>query len=108
MRRLVWISLLGLGLVAASAASQGYGIGRDVTHGGGVSEAAGYSLRSVIGQHEAGVLAGGDYRLSGGFLWPMTAATPAPTELAPELTPTPVVTPPAPALYPLFLPLIHR
>jgi hypothetical protein len=40
-----------------------------VDGGGGASSGGGYQLGAVIGQPDAGVHAGGDYELEGGF-WP--------------------------------------
>jgi hypothetical protein len=40
-----------------------------VDGGGRTSMGGGYALTGVIGQSDAGVMTGGGYTLSGGFLW---------------------------------------
>ena len=54
---------------AATSSSQGYDLSWWTVDGGGgvLGSEGGYSLRGTIGQSDAGLLAGSNYTLSGGF-----------------------------------------
>jgi hypothetical protein len=57
-----------LALIEISGVAQTYQITRfAIAGGGGTSSGGVYSLSGTIGQHDAGILQGGNYSLSGGF-----------------------------------------
>lgn len=94
MDRTLRIALLGLALLllagSAWAASGGpYEVSwYAVAAGGGTSTGSDYTLGCTAGQAAAGVMAGGEYRLAGGFA--------AGGDVAP------------PQRYPIYLPLVTR
>jgi hypothetical protein len=53
----------------------GYNIEQSAINGGGVTfhTGGGYRLGGTVGQHDAGMLSGGGYRLTGGFWSPVAA-----------------------------------
>jgi hypothetical protein len=76
MRRVSVVLVLGVVLLLAGGVAPTAGSASPgamsitwwtVDSGGGTSTAQGYSLSGTTGQSDAGVLAGGDYRLVGGF-----------------------------------------
>lgn len=79
MIRITLLLLLAgiLGMVSVSAAYQNDGTTQpDITYaidwytvdgGGGSSTGTGYNVAGTIGQYDAGMSAGGPYRLAGGF-----------------------------------------
>jgi hypothetical protein len=79
MRRMFWIGLIAILVVAAlasgaaarpsSAPMSGYSLDWYTIDGGGAtfSTGGGYSLGGTIGQPDAGVLSSGSYTLVGGF-----------------------------------------
>lgn len=72
LQRLLISALVVLALavtVPAFAQTGGYAIESfTVAGGGGTSSGGGFTLTSAIGQPEAGTLAGGAFKLTGGFL----------------------------------------
>lgn len=54
---------------ALAQSSGGYDLSWSTIDGGGESNGGPYALKSTIGQPDAGVMAGGDYEVLGGF-WP--------------------------------------
>jgi hypothetical protein len=66
---LVFVGVLALFLVGlALAAPQFFLLSWTVDGGGGRTQATPYFLTGSIGQPDSGVLTGGDYSLTGGFL----------------------------------------
>ena len=67
---LVMLSLIGVAS-AYSAESSGYSIAKSSIEGGVFNWSSGnnYGLGGSIGQHEAGLVTGGEYQLGGG-VWP--------------------------------------
>jgi hypothetical protein len=55
------------------AGAQDYEMSRQTIDGGGVTESVGgdFELSGTIGQPDAGILAGGDFSLTGGFWFPV-------------------------------------
>jgi len=72
------LCLVIVGLTGSAFAD--YAIVRHTIDGGGVMTSSGgaYKLSGTIGQHDAGVLAGGSYVLTGGFWQAATATVPEP------------------------------
>ncbi len=68
---LLCLLLLLLPAVALAQSGDGYDLSWNTIDCGGhtFSSGGGYTLGGTVGQPDAGVLAGGDYTLAGGF-WP--------------------------------------
>jgi uncharacterized membrane protein len=64
----ILLTLLTVG--ATLAQSENLRIAQFRIASGGVAQGGGYTVRSAIGQADAGALTGGGYRLMGGFLIP--------------------------------------
>ena len=62
--------LIPVGMVAAQS-STNYAMQRFVVVGGGSADSASFSVTSVIGQPATDVVNSSNYRVSGGFLYPI-------------------------------------
>jgi len=63
------VAMLLVASVAVAQSGGGYDLSWSTVDGGGhtFSSAGGYELGGTVGQHDAGMLTGGGYALSGGF-----------------------------------------
>jgi hypothetical protein len=91
-RRLALYAVFLCGLLTARVAWATSAEGLDISWwtvdgGGGTSSGGGYGVGGTIGQHDAGLLAGGSYTLTGGYWGAAVAKSATPTG-TPTATPT--------------------
>ena len=77
---LLLLLLIPVGIVAAESSSSSYVLQRSVMVGGGSADSAGFSVTSVIGQPATDVTNSSSFKVSGGFLFPVSQAAPAPSD----------------------------
>ena len=73
---ILFLMALFVTILPASAQTGGdYDLSWSTINGGGTSNGGEFNLTGVIGQADAGLLSGGEFTLSGGFLFGMEAVS---------------------------------
>ena len=85
-RTAIRFAVAALVLAAGAARAQNFAIGwHTMAGGGGASTGATYSVTGTLGQPAAGIMAGGNYALAGGF-WGGVGLVPMQARATPHLT----------------------
>ena len=76
------LTLLPAGIAAGQATSNNFTLHRFTAVGGGSADSDSYRLTSVVGQGSTGLARSRNYRILGGFLFPLPEIIPTAVELS--------------------------